>query len=185
MTTAEEMRQTTIAILPDDDHDPIRYIERTRNYYIAIGFDNPYKWAHYDDVPFTALKKPLNESRIGLVTTASPFQPELPDQGPGAEYNAAAKFHSVYTDTTATTPDVRISHVGYDRIHTTAEDMRTWFPLERLREAEAAGRIGSIADKFAGAPTTRSQRQTTEIDAPEILGLFKEDHVDAAVLVPN
>ncbi len=184
MTTVE-MRQSTVAILPDDDFDPIRYIERTRNYYLAIGFDNPYQWAHYDDVPFSALKKPLSESRIGLVTTAAPFQPELADQGRGAEYNAAAKFHSVYSDTTDEMPDVRISHVGYDRIHTTAEDMRTWFPLERLREAEAAGRIGSISPRFAGAPTTRSQRHTTEIDAPEILGMFKQDQVDAAVLVPN
>ena len=180
-----EMWLKEVAILPDDDHDPIRYIERTRNYYLAIGFDNPYRWAHYDDVPFTPLTKPLSKSRIGLVTTAAPFQPELPDQGPGAAYNAAAKFHSVYSDSTERMPDVRISHVGYDRIHTTAEDMRTWFPLKQLWKARDAGRIGSIAPRFAGAPTTRSQRHTTEIDAPEILEQFREDQVDAAVLVPN
>ncbi len=183
--TTTEIRQTSIVIMPDDDHDPIRYIERTRNYYLAIGFDRPYQWAHYDDVPFTPLKKPLADSRIGIVTTAAPFQPDLPDQGPGAAYNAAAKFHSVYSETTGAQPDLRISHIGYDRIHTTAEDMRTWFPLEKLQEAEASGRIGSIAQRFAGAPTTRSQRHTTEIDAPEILELFKQDDVDAALLVPN
>jgi Glycine/sarcosine/betaine reductase selenoprotein B (GRDB) len=183
--TTREMREATIVILPEDDHDPIRYIERTRNYYLAIGFDNPYRWAHHAEVPFTPLAKPLNESRIGIVTTAAPFQPDLPDQGPGAPYNGAAKFQTVYSATTGVQPDLRISHVGYDRIHTTAEDMRTWFPMERLREAEEAGRIGSIGPRFAGAPTTRSQRHTTELDAPKILEMFKEDEIDAAVLVPN
>ena len=58
----------------------------------------PYRWAQYRDVPFTPLQKPLAESRVALVTTAAPYQPDKGDQGPGAPYNSAAKFYTVYTE---------------------------------------------------------------------------------------
>lgn len=53
---------------------PIRYMQRTRDYYLALGYDNPYRWAHFEDVPFTPMRKPVAESRLALVTTAAPFQ---------------------------------------------------------------------------------------------------------------
>ena len=74
---------------------PIRYIERTRTYYQALGYGAPYEWAHFDDVPFHRLSKPLAQSRVGIVTTAAPYHPDKGDQGPRAPYNAAAKFYSV------------------------------------------------------------------------------------------
>ena len=118
------------------DHDvPIPYMQRTRDYYLALGYANPYRWAHHVDVPFTPLRKPLAESRLALITTAAPYHPGVGDQGPGARYNAAAKFYQVYSDVTDSIPDVRISHVGYDRVNTTATDPNTWFPLRRLQEA--------------------------------------------------
>ena len=82
-------------------------------------------------------------------------------------------------------PDLRISHVGYDRLHTTAEDINTYFPLARLQDAVAAGRIGALAPRFHGAPTNRSHRVTMETDAPELLRRCREDGADAAVLVPS
>ena len=166
---------------------PIPYMQRTRAYYLALGYDNPYRWAHHRDVPFALLAKPLVDSTVALVTTAAPFRPELGDQGPGAAYNGAAKFFEVYSapaDADAA-PDVRISHVSYDRIHTTAKDPGTWFPLDRLREAAAAGRIGRIAPRFHGLPTNRSQRTTLDQDCPALLRRVHADEADAAVLVAN
>ena len=168
-----------------DDDAPIPYMERTRDYYLALGYGNAYRWAHFDDVPFTPLRTPLRRARLGLITTAAPFQPGVGDQGPGAPYNAAAKFYQVYSDSTEGEPDLRISHVGYDRRHTSAKDINTYFPLARLREAAAAGRIGALAPRFHGAPTNRSHHTTTESDAPELLGRCREDGVDAVVLVPT
>jgi hypothetical protein len=107
------------------------------------------------------------------------------DQGPGAEYNAAAKFYQVYAQTSAGVPDLRISHLGYDRIHTTAADLNTYFPLERLLEAAASGRIGSVSPRFYGAPTNRSHRVTMQTDCAELLRYCQEDAVDAAILVAN
>src|SRR5437867_1130987 len=84
------------------EHDaPIPYRDRIRDYYRALGYGAPYRWAHYAEVPFAPLKRPLAESRIGLITTAAPYQPDKGDQGPGAAYNAAAKFYRVYSGDSA------------------------------------------------------------------------------------
>ena len=168
------------------DHDaPIRYMQRTRDYYAAIGYTTPYRWAHYVEAPFAVLRKPLAAARVSIVTTAAPYRPEKGDQGPGAPYNGGAKFYQVYSGDTSQTHDLRISHIGYDRVHTSAEDSGTWFPLPALLRAVAAGRVGTVAPRFHGAPTNRSHRVTVETDAPEILRRCQEDGADAVILVPN
>jgi hypothetical protein len=172
-----------IQFAPEDDV-PIRYMDRTRDYYQALGFA-PYRWAHFTDAPFTSLAMPLARARVALITTAAPFQPEAGDQGPRAPYNAAAKFYQVYSATVDSKPDLRISHVGYDRANTVPEDLNAYFPLVRLQDAVAAGRIGSLAPRFHGAPTNRSHRVTMETDAPELLRRCREDGADAVVLVPS
>jgi D-proline reductase (dithiol) PrdB len=170
---------------PAAEHDvPIPYMQRTREYYQALGFP-AYRWAHYADVPFAPLVKPLSASRVALITTAAPFRPERGDQGPGARYNAAAKFYQVYSDSTDSTPDLRISHVGYDRKHTTADDPRTWFPLAALHDAVKRGRLGALTPRFHGSPTNRSQRVTLESDAPALLRRCREDAADVVILVPS
>jgi glycine/betaine/sarcosine/D-proline reductase family selenoprotein B len=173
-----------LGFAPDDDA-PIPYMARTREYYAAIGYTTPYRWAHYVAAPFQPLRKPLKQSRIAIITTAAPYDPDRGDQGPGAKYNGGAKFYKVYDGDTAKTHDLRISHIAYDRVHTTAEDSGTWFPLPHLVRLAREGRIGAIAPRFFGAPTNRSQRVTIETDAPEILARCRTDAVDAAVLVPN
>ena len=49
---------------------PVSYMQRTRSYYLGLGYENPYVWAHYLAVPFSPLKKPLAESTLALITTA-------------------------------------------------------------------------------------------------------------------
>jgi hypothetical protein len=171
--------------MPDADPDaPIPYMARTRAYYLALGYDTPYVWARHDEVPFTPLMQPLARSRVTLVTTAAPFQPDKGPQGPGAPYNAAAKFYTVYSGDTAIDHDVRIAHVGIDRRHTSMEDSGTWFPLPLLRRAAADGRL-RLAPRFHGFPTNRSHRHTVEVDAPELFERCFADRTDAAVLVAN
>jgi D-proline reductase (dithiol) PrdB len=168
-----------------DDNAPIPYMARTREYYQAIGYTTPYRWAHYVDAPFHPLRKPLAHCRVALITTAAPFDPAKGDQGPGAKYNGGAKFYSVYDGDASKTHDLRISHIAYDRVHTTADDSGTWFPLPQLQRLASERRIGDVAPRFFGAPTNRSHRVTLETDAPEILARCRADQVDAAVLVPN
>jgi len=173
-----------LGFAPDED-TPIPYMARTREYYAAIGYTTPYRWAHYVDAPFQPLRKPLSQSRVAIITTAAPFDPAKGDQGPGAKYNGGAKFYSVYDGDSAKTHDLRISHIAYDRIHTSADDSGTWFPLPQLQRLARERRVGEIAPRFFGAPTNRSHRITVETDAPEILARCRADKVDAAVLVPN
>ena len=163
---------------------PIRYIARTHAWYQALGFGTPYRYAQFDQVPFTRLDKPLARSRVALLTTAAPFQPGKGEQTPNAPYNAQAKFYAVYSGDSAGHPDLRISHVAVDRLHA-RDDSACWLPLPALKRAVAAGRIGELAPRFHGVPTNRSQRHTLAVDAPELLARCRADAVDAAILVPN
>ena len=164
---------------------PLAYLQRIKDYYLALGYDEPYRWATFEDVPFTQLRKPLNKARIAIVTTAAPYQDDKGDQGPGAAYNGAAKFFSVYAAATDEEPDLRISHIAIDRVHTTAEDQGTYFPLKALKELAASGEIGPIAPRFFGLPTNRSHKTTIETDCREVVKLCQEDEVDGVILVPN
>jgi hypothetical protein len=164
---------------------PIPYLQRIRTHYEALGYGTPYEWAHYAEVPFRPLDKALSECRVTIITTAAPYQPDKGDQGPGAPYNAAAKFYTVYSGDTAQDHDLRISHVAIDRKHTTAEDPASYFPLTALRQSAAGGRIGAVAPRFHGLPTNRSHRVTLEVDCPEIVARCRADGVDIALLVPN
>jgi D-proline reductase (dithiol) PrdB len=167
-------------------HDvPVPYMYRTRTYYQALGYERPYRWAQYVDVPFTALAKPLSQSKVAFITTAAPFDPDKGDQGPWSAYNSAAKFYRVYSLPVEPVPDLRISHVGIDRLHTSQEDPRSWLPIAQLRRLAQEGRIGEFSPRMHGAPTNRSHKATIEQDCPEMLARLREDNVDVAVLAAN
>lgn len=173
-----------LTFAPEMDQ-PIRYIERTRSYYLGLGYDNPYVWAHYTKVPFTRLKKPLSQSVLGLITTAVQFDPNKGDQGPGAPYNAAAKFYEPYKSPINQKQDLRIAHVGIDRKNANMEESECWFPLAAARRVVEMGRLQMVSPNFYGLPTNRSQRHTLEVDAPIILEMLRADNVDVAILIPN
>ena len=164
---------------------PVPYMQRTRDWYLALGYNNPYRYSHYAQVPFTPLCKPLTECTVALLTTAAPYQPDKGPQGPGAPYNAAAKFYEPYRGDTRQDHDLRISHVGIDRKHTSMEDSASWFPLPLLRDLVDEGRLGGLTHNFHGVPTNRSQRHTIEVDIPLIIERCKAEGADVAVLVPN
>lgn len=162
----------------------IEYIPRSRAYYAAQGY-GAYTWAHNADAPFQPLQKKLSNSRLVLITTAAPFRSDLPDQGPGAPYNAAAKFFEVFAAPIEPPPDLRISHIGYDRKHCEAKDPNTWLPIKALQQARSDSIIGDLAEEVVGVPTNRSQRVTTEHDAPTALAHSRRLNADAALLVPT
>ena len=47
----------------------VSYIDKSREYYEASGYEQPYRWAAFDEVPFTRLTKPLAESNVAVITT--------------------------------------------------------------------------------------------------------------------
>ncbi|QWD66437.1 reductase [Polynucleobacter sp. MWH-Aus1W21] len=177
-------KTSELTFAPEEDQ-PVRYMERTRSYYLGLGYENPYVWAHYIDVPFSPLKKPLTQSVLGLITTAVPYDSDKGPQGQGAAYNSTAKFYQPYKQSIEGEVDLRIAHVGIDRKNANMEDSNCWFPLEAAERAAAAGAVGALSPHFYGLPTNRSQRHTLEIDAPRILEMLQADGVDVAVLIPN
>ena len=177
-------KTSELEFAPEQDQ-PVRYMERTRSYYLGLGYENPYVWAHYFDVPFAPLKKPLAQSVLGLITTAVPYDSNKGPQGQGAPYNSTAKFYQPYQQSIEGKVDLRIAHVGIDRKNANMEDSNCWFPLEAAKRAVAKGEVGALSPNFYGLPTNRSQRHTLEIDAPRILEMLQADGVDIAVLIPN
>lgn len=161
----------------------VRYIDRTTEYYKKQGYEKPYAWARYDTVPFTPLKKPLSECRIGLVTTS-----EI-----GVRYDEAREanpiveegFRDVYAiPADAPTEKLYSRTHSYDAHATHLDDVNAFFPIDRLREGVASGRIGGIPERLCGAYNNYSQRKVVEQEAPKVLQFCREDNVDAVVLVP-
>lgn len=155
----------------------VSYIDKSREYYLAQGFGNPYRWAYQEHAPFTPLRKRLCEARLGLVTTASLADDAValgPDSIPNVVYAAPIEPPPTILYT---------NHRAWDKEATHTDDVDTFAPINRLREAAASGCIGSLSPRFYGVPTEYSQRKTIDIDAPEVLRLCREDGVDAAILV--
>jgi hypothetical protein len=157
----------------------VSYIDRTREYYAAQGYERPYAWARYAEVPFARLEKPLSESRVTVVTTASAFV------GQEAKEGVLRGSKEVWSGETAQSPErLYTDDLAWDKQTTHTDDVDSFLPLTHLRAAAKAGRIGSLAPRFHGVPTDYSQRRTLEQDAPEILARCREDDVDVALLVP-
>ena len=162
----------------------LKYIERTRSFYGELGY-KPYSWITYNEIPFCHSTRPVNEQRVTLISTAAHLLANAGDQGPGADYNAQAKFFHVFTTPVAPTPDLRISHLSYDRKHCLADDPNTWLPIQALQRGEQTGLIGELSKEVIGLPTNRNQRVTVEQDCPEVVAHCQRLKTDVVLLVPS
>ena len=162
--------------------DYVRYIDRTREYYAAEGYDNTYRWAHFDDAPFAPLPKPLAECTVTLVSTSDVALKADRGKNEQNHNTLAGNVFSLPSSTPA--DDLYSMQEHYDANATHLDDVNSYFPITRLHEAAAAGRIGAVADRVHGVYTSYSQRKTLEVDGPEVLKRCREDGVDVAVLTP-
>lgn len=163
--------------------DYVRYIDRTTAYYLSQGYEKPYVWAQHDTSPFTPLTKPLKDCRLGLLSTseiAIRFDPDTEDN-PITEEG----FRSVYA-VPASTPTAKLYSrtSSFDAYATNLDDVNSFFPVDRFREAAADGRIAGFPDRFYGCYNNYSQRKVLSEEAPKALAWAREDNVDAVVLVP-
>ena len=152
---------------------PVAYMARTRAYYQAQGFAKPYAWAHNETTPFTPLRKPLDQSTVGLVTTAATYprkslEPRVIDSG-----DIDARPIELYAD-----------DLSWDKKATHLDDVNSFLPVETLETLASEGTIGQLAPRYHCAATEYSQRTTLEKDAPEIHRRLLEDGVDVVLLAP-
>jgi hypothetical protein len=158
----------------NDTDEPIPYIVRTREYYRAIGYRNDYVWSNYEQVPFAKLGKPLNEAKIGLVTTAHPLDLSNKD---------AKGVRHVWSGAIEPLPvGLNTDNLAWDRESTHTRDRETYLPIEAMQSAVRDGLIGGLTPSFHGVPTEYSQRKTLEVDAPKILMRLREEGADAALI---
>jgi hypothetical protein len=152
---------------------PVPYIERTRNYYRALGYKKDYWWAHHEHVPFARLAKRLRLATVALVTTAGP-----PDRS-----NRDARNHKhVWSGEIANPPSAFDTDVAWDKESTHVNDRETFLPIDAMTRLVADGTLGALSHRFHHAPTDYSQRKTNELDAPQIYQRLRDDKVHAAVL---
>ena len=80
------------------------------------------------------------------------------------------------------TSDMRVRHGGYD-IRSTERDPNVTFPIERLREALAEGRVGGLADIFYSFPGATAQGRLRTV-VPEWVERLHNQEIDLMLLVP-
>ncbi len=146
-------------------------------------FLKAYQWRRVKPIPWSPLTKPISECRLALVSSAGFV---LPEQEPFDETirGGDPSLREIPSDTDVRTlinshRSTVFDHSGLDR------DPNVAFPLDRVRELAANGRIGSLNRRhlsFMGSLTApgRFVKQTV----PEAARIFIEDAVDIALLVP-
>lgn len=160
--------------------EPIRYVDALNDKYGSMGFP-PYKWSVNETAPWTSLEKPLGDCTVALLVsggishcTAVPFDPD------------ARNDHRVdAVDPGAPTDGYQIHDSYYD--HSDAgRDLNCIFPVDRLRELQASGEIGKVADRhwsgFMGRTYDRSR--LTQESAPAFAAELHKDGVDLLVAIP-
>ncbi len=152
---------------------PIAYIARTRERYSAYA---PYKWTVNTEAPWTPLARPIARTRVALISSGGFY---LDGQAPFVDDDTSIR--AIPRD--AALADLRIHHHGY-RDADPDRDPNCVFPIERLRELEAAGIIGALADPVLSFVMVYSARREVEERGPVVVAALRRAGAEAALLVP-
>jgi len=157
----------------------VEYIKGITERYSRLGYA-PYNWYRAETPPpWQGLRKPLSESRLGVLSTAGTY--------------VAGQVAYYYKDDTSIrriakeTPvdRVRFSHITEHYLGDARRDPDCIFPLTQLRRLEAEGEIGELAGEVISCMGgIYSQRRVAEELIPAVEKVFAEQAVDAALLVP-
>jgi D-proline reductase (dithiol) PrdB len=146
-------------------------------------FLRAYPWRRIDPVPWAPLRKALCECRLALVSSAgfiAPGQKPFDESVRGGD----PSFREIPGDVEVAT--LRDTHRSESFDHSGMRlDPNIAFPIDRVRELAAAGRIGSVSPRHLSlmGSITAPGRLTRET-APEAARGLLQDGVDVALLVP-
>ncbi|MFQ5553898.1 MAG: glycine/sarcosine/betaine reductase selenoprotein B family protein [Acidimicrobiia bacterium] len=167
------------------------YEWQLRAYTPEPGADRPYA---YQDAPFAPMRKPLRESKVGLVTSSGHFAAGDDPEPFGVEHmtqeeavGRISDFMRVAPDLAAIPRDIapeslRVRHPGYD-VRSVSRDPGVAFPRDVLVTLEREGRIGSLAStmySFVGATAQGRLRSVVE----GWVHRWQDDGIDVLLLVP-
>ena len=149
----------------------------------------------YTDGPFTPLRKPLSESRVALLSSGGHFvrgdDPE-PLGYPGMtqadaedhiqEYlKVAPVLSGIPVDTPA--EEMVLRHGGYD-VRGAAIDHNVVLPVDAMKAAETEGRIGELHPTLFSFVGVTSLLRLRESVAGEWADRFRDEGIEAFVMVP-
>ncbi len=146
-------------------------------------FLQAYPWRRIDPVPWTPLRKPLAACRVALVSSAgfvAPGQPLFDDRVRGGDvsWRAIAADIDVRTLVETHRSDV-FDHRGLQT------DPNLAFPIDRLRELAARGRIGAVNHRHVSIMgSITAPGRLVKRTAPEVAQALTADAVDVVLLVP-
>ncbi len=130
----------------------------------------------FDDVAFT-VPKPLAEATVAIVTSASLHHPEQPDFSPTDVSYRVLDGNRRDWVSGHWSPNFDAS--GF------ALDPNVVFPIDRLAELAASGRIGRVSDHHLAYAGNQFDLAAIRLDgAPAGAALLKQWGVDVVVLTP-
>ncbi len=148
-------------------------------------FMKGYPFGRYaiDPTPVAALRRPIREARIAVVTSAGLHTPEQYGFNSSIRLGDTS-FREIPGDVDAQT--LIESHTSDSFDHAGVEaDRNLVFPLDRLRELAAAGEIGKLNYRhFSFMGSIINPRTLIDETAPEVARQLRVDGVDAVLLTP-
>jgi D-proline reductase (dithiol) PrdB len=131
-----------------------------------------------DRPPWTPLKKPLSQCKLGLVASGGLYV-----TGQVAfHFKDDTSFRAI--PTTVKTTDLRTAHFAYDQTDA-RKDPNVVFPIDTLRRLVKEGVVGSLAENFyTFMGGIYSSRRVADDLALRLTERLVADEVDVALLVP-
>jgi D-proline reductase (dithiol) PrdB len=121
---------------------------------------------------------PLNERRLAVISTAGlHLRHDRPFQFGAGDFYRVIPGHVRANDLVMSHLAASFDRTGFQR------DWNVVFPLDRLREMQEEGVIGSLADFHYSVAAPRNALELAE-PAREIAGLLRRDNVNAVLLLP-
>ena len=136
-----------------------------------------------EPLAWTPLRAPLREARVGLVTTAGLYRPGM-DEPFERIRGGDSSFRIIPDDVDLPSLAIGQTSDAFDRRPVEA-DRNAALPIERLRALVQRGEVGSVSPRhlsFNGSITAPA-RLVRDV-APEAAEVFRQEQVDAVLLVP-
>ena len=157
----------------------IHYVSHLDSMYQGQGFP-PYQWSQFDSSPWTPFKKPLNQARIALLSSAGIFREDQDPFDPWAVNDLS--FRQIPKNTPF--EKLKLHHNYFDH-RDALKDLNCLFPVHRLLDLEKDGTIGSLAAEAITLGMGRLYKRTAlqQETVPRIVDLLKQQGADALLLV--
>ena len=153
---------------------PLRKLDSLSRFFMKL-----YRGKRYEACPYTPLRLPLPECKVALITTAGFF---LDGQAPFESGDCSYREIPNLVQTQALINGHKSAAYDERGLET---DPNLAFPLDRFRELETKGKIGSLNHRhFSFMGSITKPKPLIEKTAPEVGKMLKADDVDVAFLTP-